>query len=137
MHRAKSQKFLTELENIKTNRTKLKNTVTESKNTPKGINSKLNDTEEWISDLEDRVVEITATEQKKEKRMIRNEDSLRDLWDNIKCTDICILGTPVGEEREKGLEKIYEEIIAENFPNLGKETVTQVQEASTESPVQD
>ena len=69
--------------------------------------------------------------------MIRNEDSLRDLWDNIKCTDICILGTPVGEEREKGLEKIFEEIIAENFPNLGKETVTQVQEASTESPVQD
>ena len=131
MHRAKSQKFLTELENIKTNRTKLKNTVTESKNTPKGINSKLNDTEEWISDLEDRVVEITATEQKKEKRMIRNEDSLRDLWDNIKCTDICILGTPVGEEREKGLEKIFEEIIAENFPNLGKETVTQVQEAQS------
>ena len=63
------------------------------------------------------MVEITATEQKKEKRTKRNEDSLRDLWNNIKCTNICIIGVPEGEEREKGPEKIYEDIIAENFPN--------------------
>ena len=60
--------------------------------------------------------------------MERNEDSLRDLWDNIKCTNICITGFPEGEEGEKGPEKIFEEIITENFPNMGKETVTQVQE---------
>ena len=59
----------------------------------------------------------------------RNEDSLRDLWDNIKCINICIIGVPEGEEREKGLEKIFEEILVENFPNMGKEIVTQVQEA--------
>ena len=57
----------------------MKNTITEMKNTLEGINSRLNDSKEWISDLEDRVVEITATEQKKERRMKRNEDSLRDL----------------------------------------------------------
>ena len=57
-----------------------------------------------------------------------NEDSLRDLWDNIKHNNINIIGVPEGEEREKGPEKIFEEIIAENFPNMGKETVTQVQE---------
>ena len=61
--------------------------------------------------------------------MKRNEDSLRDLWDNIKHTNICIREVPEGEEREKGTEKIFEEIIVENFPNVGKETVTQVQEA--------
>ena len=47
------------------------------------------------------MVEITATEQNIEKRMKRNEDSLRDLWDNIKHTDICIMGVPEGEERER------------------------------------
>ena len=56
--------------------------------------------------------------------MKRNEDSLRDLWDNIECTSICIRGDPEGEEREKGPEKAFEEIIAKNFPNVGKETVT-------------
>ena len=61
--------------------------------------------------------------------MKRNEDSLRELWDNIKCNNIHIIGVPEGEEREKGPEKIFEEIIVENFPNMGKEIVTQVQEA--------
>ena len=61
--------------------------------------------------------------------MKRNEDSLRDLWDNIKCTKIHIIGVPEGEEREKGPKKIFEEIIVENFPNMGKEIATQVQEA--------
>ena len=59
--------------------------------------------------------------------MKRNEDSLRDLWDNITHTNILITGIPEGKER-KGPEKIFEEIKAENFPNMGKETVTQVQE---------
>ena len=62
--------------------------------------------EEQINDLEDRMVEITATEQNTEKRMRRNEDSLRDLWDNIKCTNICITRVPEGEEgEEKDLKK--------------------------------
>ena len=68
------------------------------------------------------------------KRMKRKEDSLRDLWDNIKHTNICIIEVPEGEEREKGPEKIIEEIIAENFPDMGKEIVNQVQShRSTES----
>ena len=60
--------------------------------------------------------------------MKRNEDSLRDLWDNIKCNNIRIIGVPE-EQREKGPKKIFEEIIVENFPNMGKEIATQVQEA--------
>ena len=107
----------------------MNNTITEVENTLEGINSRITEAEEWISELEDRMVKITAAEQNKQKRMKRNEDSLRDLWDNTKWTNIHIIGVPEGEEREKGPEKISEEIIAENFPNMGKETVTQVQEA--------
>ena len=76
------------------------------KNTLDGINSRITEAEERISDLEDRMVEITAVEQNKEKRMKRNENSLRDLWDNIKCTNIHIIGDPEGEERERTQENI-------------------------------
>ena len=74
-------------------------------------------------------MKITTAEQNKEKRMKRIEDSLRDIWDNIKRTNIRIIGVPEEEEKKKGTEKIFEEIIVENFPNMGKEIVSQVQEA--------
>ena len=75
------------------------------------------------------MVKFAAMEQNKEKWMKTNEDSLRDLWGNIKRNNIHIIGVPEGEEREKQPEKIFEEIIVENFPNMGKEIATQVQEA--------
>ena len=79
----------------------MRNTITETKNTLEGINSRLDDKEEQISELEDRGVEITEAEQNKQKRMKRNEDSLRDLWDNIKRNNICIIRVPEGGERER------------------------------------
>ena len=84
--------------------------------------------EEQISDLEDEIAEITTTEKNNIKRMERIEDTLRDLWDNIKRTNIRIIRVPEEEEKKKGAEKIFEEIIVENFPNMGKEIVNQVQE---------
>ena len=66
----------------------------------------MTEAEEWISDLEDKIVKITITEQNKEKRMKRTEDSLRDLWDNIKHTNIRITGVPEEEEKKKGTENI-------------------------------
>ena len=74
-------------------------------------------------------MEITTTEQNKEKTMKRLEGSLRDLWDNIKCTNIRIIGVLEEEVKKKASEKIFEEIIVENFPNMGKEIANQVQEA--------
>ena len=105
----------------------MNNTINTTKNSLEGINSRITEAEQRISDLEDKIVEITTAEQNKEKRMKRIEDSLRDLWDNIKRTNIRIIGVP--EEEEKGIEKIFENIILENFPNMGKEIVNQVQEA--------
>ena len=78
----------------------LKNKQTEM-NTLEGINIRITEAEEWINDLEDRTVEITATEQNMEKKNEKkNEDSLRDLWDNIECTNIHIKGVLAGEETE-------------------------------------
>ena len=74
------------------------------------------------------MLEIIATERKKEKRINRNEDKLRDLWDNVKHPNIRIIGVPEEEDKKKDHEKILEEIIVENFPKMGKEIVTQVQE---------
>ena len=119
--------FNKDVEELKNKQTEMNNIINEMKNTIEGINSRLTEAEERISDLEDRMVELTAVEQNKEKRMKRNEDSLRDLWDNIKCNSTCIIGVPEGEEREKAPEKTFEEIIVENFPNMGNEIATQVQ----------
>ena len=119
--------FNKDLEELKSKQTVMNNTRNEIKNSLEGIN-RITEAEKRISDLEDKIVEITTTEQNKEKRMKRIEDSLRDLWDNIKHTNIQIIGVPEEEEKKKGTEKIFEEIIVENFPNMGKEIVNQVQE---------
>ena len=121
--------FNKDLEELKSKQNMMNSTINEIKNTLEGINSRITEAEEWISDLEDKRLEITIAEQNKDKRMKRTEDNLRDLWDNIKCTNIWIIGVPEEEEKQKGTEKIFEETIVENFPNMGKEIVYQVQEA--------
>ena len=82
------------------------------------------------------MVEIISEEQNKVKRIKRTEDSLRDLWDHIKHTNIRIIGVPEEEEKKKGYEKNFEEIIVENYPNMEKEVVNQLQEARI-VPLQD
>ena len=104
----------------------MSNTINEIKNSLEGINSRITKAEERVSYLEDKIFEITTAEQNKEKRMKKIEDGLRDLWDIIKCTNIRTIVVPEEEEKKKGTEKIFEEIIVENFPNMGKEIVNQV-----------
>ena len=66
------------------------------------------------------MVEITSEEQNKVKRMKRSADSLRDLWKNIKHSNFRIIEVPEEEQKKKGCEKIFEEIIVENFPKMEK-----------------
>ena len=80
--------FNKDLKELKSKQTMMNNTKYEIKNSLEGINSRITEAEEQISDLEHKIVEITTTEQNKEKRMKRIEDRFRDLWDNIKCTNI-------------------------------------------------
>ena len=87
----------------------MKNTITEMKNTLEGINSRLDEAEDEISNLEDKVAENTQSEQ--QKRIFKNEDSLRNLWNQHQASDICIIGVPEGEEREQGIENLFEKIM--------------------------
>ena len=77
----------------------MQNTITEIKNSLEAAKSRIQEAEEWISEVENSLVEITDAEQKRERRLKTNEESLRELWDNVKRTNICIIGVPEGEER--------------------------------------
>ena len=120
--------FNKDLEVLKSKQTMMNETVNEIKHSPEVINNRITEAEAWISDEKGKIVEITTTEQNKEKIMKRIEDSIKDLWDHIKCTNIRTIGAPEEEEKKKGTGKIFEEIIHEQFLNMGKEIVNQVQE---------
>jgi len=106
----------------------MNNEINEIKNTLEGTNSRITEAEDRISEVEDRMVEVNEAERKKEERINRNENNLRDPWDNVKHHNIRIIGVPGEEDKRKGHEKIPEEIIVENFPKMGKEIATQIQE---------
>ena len=120
--------FSKDVEEIKKSQLKMNNAIHEIKNTLEGTKSRITETEDRISEVEDKMVEINKAERKKGKRIKRNENNLRDLWDNVKRPDIRIIGVPEEEDKKKGHEKILEEIIAEDFAKMGKEVATQVQE---------
>ena len=114
------ERFNKDLEEIKKSQYIMNNSINEIKNTLEGTNSRIMEAEDRISEVKDIMVEINETGKKK-KRIKRNEDNLRDLWDNVKCPNILIIEVPEEEDKKKDHEKILEEIIAENFPKMGKE----------------
>ena len=130
-----------DLEELKNKHAETNNTITEIKNILEGINSRISEAEEWITELEDKMVEITSEEQNKVKIMKRTEDSLRDLWDNIKHTNIWIIEVPEEEEIKKGYEKIFEEIISWKFSQHGNGnshlSTSHSCPRGTKSPIQD
>ena len=97
-----------DLEELKNKHTETNNTIIEIKNTLEVMNSRISEAEEQISELEDKMMEITSEEQNKIKRMKRTEDSLRDLWDYIKHTNIWIIEVGEEEEKKKEYDKISE-----------------------------
>ena len=103
----------------------MNNAINEIKDTLETTNSRITETEDRISEVETRMVEINESERK--KWIKRNEDNLRDLQDSVKCPNIQIIGVSE-EDKTKDHGKILEEIIVENFPKMGKEIITQVQE---------
>lgn len=97
--------YWTTIKNVKKNQSELKNTATEMKNTLEEINSILDDTEDHISNKEERTVIFTQSEQQKGKIIFFSESSLREVWDNINCTNIHITGSHT-EKRERGRKLI-------------------------------
>ena len=85
----------------------MQNTITEIKNSLEAANSRIQEAQEPISEVEDRLVEIMGAEQKREKRLKTNEGSIRELREKVKRNNIRIIGVPEGEDREKRTEKIF------------------------------
>ena len=120
------EKFNKDLEEIKKSQL-MNNAITEIKSTLEGNMSIITETEDRISYVEDKMLEINEADRRKEKRIKRNEDNLRDLWGNVKHPNIRIIRVPE-EDKKKGHEKIPEEITVENFLKMENEIATQVQE---------
>ena len=99
-----------DLEELKNKHTETNSTITKIKNTLEGINSRISEAEEWISRLEDKMVEITSEKQNKVKSMKKAEDGFRELWDHIKHTNIWIIGVPEEKEKKKGMRKLLKSL---------------------------
>ena len=107
----------------------MKNTISELKNTVEGMKSRLDEAEDRISELANKVGKNNQKELEKEKRLRKNEEGLREMQDNMKRNNIYIIGIAEGEEKEQGIENLFEKVMMENFPNRMREKVTQIQES--------
>ena len=96
------EKFNKDLEEIKKSQSIMNNAIAKIKSTLEGTNSIITEAEDRISEVEDRMVEINEAEWK--KRIKRNEDNLRDLWDNVKCPNIQIIGVPEEDKKKRPRE---------------------------------
>uniref|UniRef100_A0A5F9C4S9 L1 transposable element RRM domain-containing protein n=1 Tax=Oryctolagus cuniculus TaxID=9986 RepID=A0A5F9C4S9_RABIT len=109
--------------------TEVKNSIDQMKNTIESLTNRMGEAEERISDLEDREQERIQSDQRKEEEIRNLKHIVGNLQDTIKKTNIRVLGVPEGMEKEKGLEGLFNEILAENFPGLEKDREILVQEA--------
>ena len=106
----------------------MNNKMSEIKNTLEGVTSRLDETQDRISELENKVEKNTQNEQGMEKRLRKNEEGLREMQDNMKRKNIHIIEIPEQQEEEQGIENLFEKAMMENFPNLMREKVTLIQE---------
>ena len=90
--------------------------------------TRVNEVEERVSDIEDKLMATRKTEEKRDRQLRDQEDRLREIKDSLRKKNLHLIGVPEGAEREIGPEYVFEQIIAENFPNLGRETGIQIQE---------
>ena len=110
--------FNKDLEEIKKSQSIMNNAITEIKSILEETNSRIIEAEDRINEMEDRMVKINEAERKKEKRIKRTEDNLRDLWDNVKCPNIQIIGIP---EEEDGISLVKDSIVEINEAEGKKE----------------
>ena len=106
----------------------MKDSLIEIKNNLQGNNSRVDEAENQINDLEHKEAKNNQSEKQEEKRTPKNEDSINSLWDNLKWSNIHITGMPEGEEKEQETGNLFERIVKENFPDLVKEIDMQVQQ---------
>ncbi|KAK1345788.1 hypothetical protein QTO34_008252 [Cnephaeus nilssonii] len=120
------QRMDEKINNLCKNQEEMKSDIATIKNTMESFNSRLQEAEDRISELEDQVQKQAQVEQQLEKKIKKQEESLRELRDNMKRSNMRIIGLPEGQEEQQGLENLFEEIMTENFPDMGKIKVTQI-----------
>ncbi|KAI5948263.1 LINE-1 retrotransposable element ORF1 protein [Manis javanica] len=108
--------------------TDVRKEITEVKQSLEGFISRMDKMQEAIEGIEAREQERIEADRERDKRISRNETTLREICDQYKRNNIRIIGIPEEEERGKGIESVFEEIIAENFPKLGEEIIEQTME---------
>ena len=92
------------------------------------LKMRVNEVEERVSDIEDELMAKRETEEKRDRQLKDQEDRLREINDSLRKKNLCVNGFPEGAERDSGPECVFEQIIPENFPNLGRETSIKNQE---------
>ena len=109
-------------EEMRANVAEIKNAVNQMQSQLDALTARVNEAEERSSELEDGMVEEKVETETRLKKIQSQECRLREITDSVKCSNVRIIGIPEGVEKERGLEEIFEQIVAENFPNLAKET---------------
>ena len=100
------------------------------------LTARVNEVEERMSDIEDKLMVKKEAEEKREKHLKDHEERLREINDSLRRKNLRLIGVPEGAKRDRGPESIFEQIIAENFPNLRRETGIQIQEIERLPPNQ-
>ena len=110
------------------NQAEIKNQLNEMQFKLEVLTTRVNEVEERVSDIEDKLIAKRETEEKRVRQLKDQEDRLREINDGLRKKNLCLIGVPEGAKRARGPEYVFEQIIAENFPNLGRETGIQIQE---------
>ena len=113
---------------FRANQAEIKNQLNEMQSKLEVLTTRVNEVEERVSDLEDKLIAKRETEEKRDKQLKDHEDRLREINDSLRKKNLRLIGVPEGAERDRGPEYVFEQILAENFPNLGRETDIQIQE---------
>ena len=109
------------------NQAEIKNRLNEMQSKLEVLTTRVNEVEERMSDIEDKLMAKRETEEKRDKQLKDHEDRLREI-NSLRKKKLRLIGVPEGAERDRGPEYVFEQIIAENFPNLGRETGIHIQE---------
>ena len=117
-----------EIKEVKASQDEIKDVITELQSQMDVRAARMNEAEQRISDMEDKLMENNEAEEKRETKAKEHNLRHRETGDSLKRNNIRIIGVPEEEEREIGVEGLCEQIIVENFPNLGKDTDIKIQD---------
>ena len=110
------------------NQAEIKNQLNEMQSKLQVLTTRVKEVEERVSDIEDKLMAKKETQEKRDRQLREQEDRLREINNSLRKKNLLVIGVPECADRDRGPEYVYEQILAENNPNLGRETGIQIQE---------